>query len=222
MRALACIRGLSRAGPRGFTLVELLCVVAILAVLAGILFPVFGQVRERARRISCLSNLQQLAKAQQLYLQDWDERFTAWSLPALSGPSRFWTDLFEPYLRTRAVFRDPSAVWQGSTPEEGVPLADYALLTWGPDGRGTRQDPYWRWPGPPLSLARVLRPTETISLLDGWTTPNGARARILRHTGGVNAGFLDGHARWLTKEESARMDTDGHGFYWMHYAAVDR
>lgn len=60
---------------RGFTLIELLVVIAIIALLAAILFPVFAQAREKARRSSCLSNVKQLSAAFQQYLQDFDERF---------------------------------------------------------------------------------------------------------------------------------------------------
>jgi len=53
-------------GP-GFTLVELLTVVAIIGVLAGILFPTLGRTREEARRAVCISNLRQLSLAVELY-----------------------------------------------------------------------------------------------------------------------------------------------------------
>src|SRR5262245_16116851 len=48
---------------RGFTLIELLVVIAIIAILAAILFPVFAQAREKARSITCTSNLKQLSLA---------------------------------------------------------------------------------------------------------------------------------------------------------------
>ena len=60
---------------RGFTLIELLVVIAIIAILAAILFPVFAQARERARAITCISNLKQLGTATMMYVQDYDETY---------------------------------------------------------------------------------------------------------------------------------------------------
>jgi type II secretory pathway pseudopilin PulG len=48
-------------------------VIAIIAILAAILFPVFAQAREKARQVSCLSNQKQLANAMLMYVQDFDE-----------------------------------------------------------------------------------------------------------------------------------------------------
>jgi len=55
---------------RGFTLIEILIVIAIIGVLAAILFPVFGRVRENARRATCQSNMKQLGLAFTQYTQD--------------------------------------------------------------------------------------------------------------------------------------------------------
>lgn len=55
---------------RGFTLIELLVVIAIIAILAAILFPVFTAAKEKARQVSCLSNMQQLTKGFAMYLDD--------------------------------------------------------------------------------------------------------------------------------------------------------
>ncbi len=57
---------------RAFTLIELLVVIAIIAVLAGILFPVFAQVRANARRTACMSQLRQIGMSARMYLQDYD------------------------------------------------------------------------------------------------------------------------------------------------------
>ena len=52
---------------RGFTLVELLVVVAIIAILAAILLPALGRAREAARRASCASNLKQWGTIYKIY-----------------------------------------------------------------------------------------------------------------------------------------------------------
>jgi len=58
---------------RGFTLIELLVVIAIIAILAAILFPVFAQAKEAAKKTACLSNAKQMALAMNIYLTDFDD-----------------------------------------------------------------------------------------------------------------------------------------------------
>jgi len=62
---------MSHNPKRGFTLVELIVVLAVLALLTALLFPAFAQVRERARETTCLSNLHQIGMAIQMYRQDY-------------------------------------------------------------------------------------------------------------------------------------------------------
>lgn len=87
---------------RGFTLIELLVVIAIIAILAAILFPVFAQAREAARKTSCTSNLKQVGVAFSLYTQDYDESFP-WAASNLGPVTSTWYDLVEPYVKVGAT-----------------------------------------------------------------------------------------------------------------------
>jgi len=92
---------------RAFTLIELLVVIAIIAILAAILFPVFAQARESARRTMCLSNTKQIGSAMQMYVQDYDE--TTPSVIHYSGHNDdpdFWV-IIQPYVKNVQMFYCP-------------------------------------------------------------------------------------------------------------------
>lgn len=105
---------------RAFTLIELLVVIAIISILAAILFPVFAQAREMARRSTCVSNLRQSGNAMMMYIQDYDETFMVsnftdggFGFPPnihtdASGSPIFMADLLQPYMRNRAIFYCPT------------------------------------------------------------------------------------------------------------------
>jgi len=103
---------------KGFTLIELLVVIAIIAILAAILFPVFAQAREKARAITCTSNLKQITLGVSMYIQDYDEAFPPNQQPLTTGcqwsstaanPYLRWAYLVNPYVKNRQVWRCPSA-----------------------------------------------------------------------------------------------------------------
>lgn len=81
----------------GFTLIEILVVIAILAILAAILFPVFARSREQARKATCLSNLKQIGLAFRLYTQDYDGGYPNTGDPWL-WVGRRWRWPIMPYL----------------------------------------------------------------------------------------------------------------------------
>lgn len=70
----------------GFTLIEMLIVIAIIAILASILFPVFARARESGRQTTCLSNLRQMSLAFRMYTQDSDERVPPCASPGDGDP----------------------------------------------------------------------------------------------------------------------------------------
>jgi prepilin-type N-terminal cleavage/methylation domain-containing protein/prepilin-type processing-associated H-X9-DG protein len=83
----------------GFTLIELLVVIAIIAILAAILFPVFAQAREKARAISCVSNLKQIGLGYMMYMQDYDEMTCpGWTPDDTIDESR-WQFTLAPYIQ---------------------------------------------------------------------------------------------------------------------------
>jgi prepilin-type N-terminal cleavage/methylation domain-containing protein len=67
-------RRVSNSGRRGFTLVELLVVIAVIAILAAILLPTLARAKSRATGIMCLNNVRQLIVAWQLYAHDQRDR----------------------------------------------------------------------------------------------------------------------------------------------------
>lgn len=82
--------GNRRIEPRAFTLVELLVVLAIVAILAALLLPSLSQSRAGAQRAACVGNLRQLALATQLYWDDHNGKTFRYRAAATNGGHVYW------------------------------------------------------------------------------------------------------------------------------------
>ena len=157
---------------RGFTLIELLVVIAIIAILAAILFPVFAQAREKARAISCLSNLKQIGIASLMYSQDYDETMlgTEFGDKTPESPEYFWGDLTQPYIKNRQILNCPS---ESNRLKMSDPLANFPQgisIEWSYNFaiNDIRDENAVRLGAAHSPLAAFTKPAETILIVDGW------------------------------------------------------
>lgn len=106
----------SRVRP-GFTMPELVAIVAVVTVLVALLVPVFLRSREEVRRGACQVNLKVIGQALAQYTADYDKTLP-WGLNC-SGPAEYngkiydrytlhWHDILQPYLKSTYVLRCPS------------------------------------------------------------------------------------------------------------------
>ena len=91
------------AARPGFSMVELLVVIGIIALLAGLLLSAVSRVRESAQSARCLSNLHSISVAFHAYASENDLRFPE---PAATNVS--WEFMLQPYLSQTMVFGCPS------------------------------------------------------------------------------------------------------------------
>ena len=215
-----------------FTLIELLVVIAIIAILAAILFPVFAQAKEAAKKTSCLSNLRQIGTGNLLYAGDYDDTFVGTELG--DEPEYFWADMLAPYLKNRDILSCPSSPvkLRFTDPVEGFPTGiskeweyNYAINDIkGPDGRLM---------GAAFAGGTAITfPADTILIMDYWPESlepeedeerhevgwvwgsRDATNRALddgnpRHNGVFNLVFCDGHAKTRKREKVGNTFTLG-------------
>ena len=198
----------SRTGT-GFTLIEMLTVMAILAVLAGLLFPVIAKSREQARRTTCLSNLRQIGMALSMYASN-----HAGMLPPAGEPStgrathHIWDGTATPprylglgYLHEKfgygvapQMYYCPAAMGQNRMESSTHSWACWEKV--GPDYRTALCGTSYVYRETGFGADKLLaRNAETPAMVMDFQidTPN-AHSHFLQ---GVNILFYDGSVKWV-------------------------
>lgn len=119
--------GRSAASPRGFTLVELMVVIAILAIVTGFSLVALRSVRQGARVTACLSQMRSVQQAHVTYATDHRGLFADVGLPhgGLGFPEQSFITTLRPYFDDPAVLHSPldeSSHWATSQGGLGTPV----------------------------------------------------------------------------------------------------
>ena len=175
-----------RTFRNGFTLIELLVVIAIIAILAAILFPVFAQARESARRASCVSNLKQIGAAAIMYASDNDglvlrvaSSVSSIDKNVLGEPvpvrgyaeAYYWQTLWLPYTKNSQIFFCPSGDRNFRAAPRYVNTSGGLALReiWGQYGINYEGLCKKRAPWNRIGLDSVAEPADTFMVLDSWS-----------------------------------------------------
>ncbi len=188
-----------------FTLVELLTVIAIIAVLATLGFLLTGNVLEKTRRAQCLSNLRQLHSGVMVYAANHDGEIP---IGYRSGNKQFNTMLSAgPGMVLLGRLYKEGIITKGKTfycPSETAPAQAYntSVNPWPPKGNvqgGYASNPVVDWKGNPEPdrFPRLVELAGQALLADGCGSP----ARVdSRHKDGVNVCYADGSVRWIKRD----------------------
>jgi prepilin-type N-terminal cleavage/methylation domain-containing protein/prepilin-type processing-associated H-X9-DG protein len=213
-----------RARSSGFTLIELLVAIAIVAILAAMLFPVFARARENGRSANCLSNLRQLGTAALMYADDNDGLMPAGHVVRRGdgAPSRptYWIAALAPLLRSDQVLVCPSDRDAGRKP--GYDEPGYSPTS---AAEEEREQPYCSYiingyftdvvDGRRTSPRQIRHPSDTVLLAErdskrlselGWTNDDDYHAWEDLYYWGYNSAI----ATRRHSGQAGYLYTDGH------------
>ncbi|MBV9866022.1 MAG: type II secretion system protein [Abitibacteriaceae bacterium] len=201
---------------RGFALVEILVVVAILTILMAILLPAFSGVRGAARRTQCASNLRQLGEAIQLYATD-NERYPRGLDPADKYTPQIWPPeyqqtmadtpllpvVMDPYVKNKSLWECPSDYGFDVCDTTGIPLPTRPSCY-----EKYSMSYFYRTELTLLNLAdeHLSRPVETNVLEDGSGDWHGTGVTSFWSSKRYNILYADGHVK--------NVDRDGFNAAW--------
>ncbi|HEY3398795.1 MAG TPA: DUF4190 domain-containing protein [Armatimonadota bacterium] len=145
--------------------------IIVLPILTAILFPVAARARDKAQETTCLSHVRQLSVALGMYATEYDEHFP---------PADLWVAKVKPYVTDSGTYLCPSDRRADLQALQGQNTSYTMSMAAGGARRGAGADPASRG-----------------VLYDGTVLAGGREAAALRHHGGLNVGFEDGHVKWL-------------------------
>ncbi len=213
----------------GFTLLELLIVIAIIAVLLALLLPVLSAARRQGKATVCLSNLRSMGLAVQMYANSNEDHLVTAALGhgVAADSQGTWLNSLRKDYGNELLLRcpaDESPHWITPVPSNGLLRHTSYGVNWYTVGQVGGKGPF-------DVLTRIPHPSTTIYVVDlaehgppaiadhvhpetWFSNPSFLAARqvaIERHLGKANYNFIDGHVEALRFEQTYLIDL-GAGF----------
>lgn len=185
-----------RLRQAGFSLVELLVVVAVIGVLIGLLLPAVQQIRESGRRMSCQNNLKQIGLGMENFANVWKERFPPGQFKKSNYPTISWSAFLLDFMEQPEITPTWATVADAMQPSADSRLYLTARLNTPVNQKATAVKlPFYLCPS--VSREHQSREDDRITDLnkDGWLDPADCEGFTCIDYGG-NAGANWAYAAW--------------------------